>query len=129
MLKGLEDGLEKLEYYYGKLAYCKLAESQILEANNDGEIKVFSKELINDLAKHLKSHIAKNWTKEVRCTSSKNYITIHNPRITNFPEKLRHSVALFIYPNDKDVQNGRCDIGNISPLHISTYTRTNGLNG
>lgn len=119
-LNAIDEGLQKLQYNYDKLAYYKLAQSALLENNTGSDAVVFDKALSQKLAKFLKKHFAKLYNTEILSTTSSLFITVRNPE--GLPVELRKAVAAFVYPDQIErINEGNYDIGSIRPTYISEY--------
>lgn len=119
-LNAIDEGLQRLQYNYDKLAYYKLAQSALLENNTESDAVVFDKALSQKLAKFLKKHFAKLYNTEILSTTSSHFITVRNPE--GLPVELRKSVAAFVYPDQiEQINEGNYDIGSIRPTYISEY--------
>lgn len=118
----IDEGLQKLQYNYDKLAYYKLAESTLLQNNDDEKVIVFDKDTNQKLAKFLKKHFAKLYKTEILATTSTSYITVRNPK--GLPYELRKLVAAFIYPKEVErFNNSDFSIGNIMQTYISLHPK------
>ena len=121
-LNAIDEGLQKLQYNYDKLAYYKLAESALLQNNDDEKVIVFDKATNQKLAKFLKKHFAKLYKTEILATTSTSYITVRNPK--GLPYELRKLVATFIYPKEVERFNSTdFSIGNIMQTYISLHPK------
>jgi antirestriction protein ArdC len=121
-LNAIDEGLQRLQYNYDKLAYYKLAESVLLENNTGSNAVVFNKDLSMKLAKFLKKHFAKLYNTEILSTTSTHFITVRNPK--GLPVELRKSVATLFYPGQIErINEGIYDIGSINPTYISLYPK------
>jgi len=120
----IEEGLQKLQYNYDKLAYYKLAYDEIMSHNKGGDIAVFDKSLSIDLGKYIKKYFKEKYSLSVSIATSAHYVSvICRPSV---PKEVRKSVALFIYPNERERIESWGDnfsIGNIRETYVTLHPR------
>lgn len=120
----IEEGLQKLQYNYDKLAYYKLAYDEIMSHNKGGDIVVFDKSLSIDLGKYIKKYFKEKYSLSVSIATSAHYISIIcRPSV---PNEVRKSVALFIYPNERErIESWGDDvsIGNIRETYVTLHPK------
>jgi hypothetical protein len=120
----IEEGLQKLQYNYDKLAYYKLAYDEIMSHNKGGDIAVFDKSLSIDLGKYIKKYFKEKYSLSVSIATSAHYVSvICRPSV---PKDVRKSVALFIYPNEREKIESWGDdvsIGNIRETYVTLHPR------